>query len=324
MVDTVALRSLPYRDPDRILAIDTRKSDQPEVEPWTSDLDFLDFRERARTFSSMAAISPVWNVVMTGQGSAERLECLYVSAEFFPMLGVKPALGRVFTAQEDRRGAPTSVVVISHSLWARRFGAGANVLGQRLTLDGGGYTVIGVLPAGFRYAGRPLAGRDDGDRAWFPLSSNQLAGSNRGLRFLKVIGRLAPGATLAGARDETQRIGEGLAGAVSGIRPGILDPGRTLADAGDGAAANADAAAAGCGWFCSSDHLRQRVEPAVGAHGGPRARNLGKSRAGRKSIAADAAIADGGHRAGGRRRLPGAVGLRVMAYGSLLPWRRAA
>ncbi len=212
MVDTVALRSLPYRDPDRILAIDTRKSDQPEVEPWTSDLDFLDFRERARTFSSMAAISPVWNVVMTGQGSAERLECLYVSAGFFPMLGVKPALGRVFTAQEDRRGAPTSVVVISHNLWARRFGAGANVLGQRLTLDGGGYTVIGVLPAGFRYAGQPLAGRDAEIDAWFPLSSNQLAGSNRGLRFLKVIGRLAPGATLAGARDEARRIGDGLAG----------------------------------------------------------------------------------------------------------------
>ena len=64
MVDAVALRNLPYRDPDRLMAIETRKTAQPEIEPWTSAPDFLDFREQARSFQSVVAVSPVWNVVL--------------------------------------------------------------------------------------------------------------------------------------------------------------------------------------------------------------------------------------------------------------------
>jgi hypothetical protein len=84
MVDALALRGLPYREPDRLVAIETRKTQQPELAPWTSAPDFFDARQRTRSFSSVAAISPIWNVTLTGRGSAERLECLYVSATFFP------------------------------------------------------------------------------------------------------------------------------------------------------------------------------------------------------------------------------------------------
>jgi len=211
MVDALALRSLPYREPDRLMAIETRKTEQPELEPWTSALDFFDAREQTHSFGSMAAISPIWSVALTGRGPAERLESLFVSAEFFPMLGVKPAAGRLFMQAEDKRAQPSSVVVISHSLWQRRFDNSPDVIGQALTLDNSVYTVIGVTPPEFRYLGAPLAGTASQIDAWFPLSSNQLTGSIRGLRFLKVIGRLRPGMTPAQAADEIRRFGAALA-----------------------------------------------------------------------------------------------------------------
>jgi predicted permease len=216
MVDAIALRGLPYREPDRLVAIETRKTQQPELEPWTSALDFFDLRERTRSFSSplasIAAISPIWSVVLTGRGRAERLECLYVSADFFPMLDATPAAGRLFLPAEDKRAQPSNVVVLSHALWQRRFGGSPDVLGQALNLDGGAYTVIGVLPAGFQYVGEPVAGTASQIDAWFPLSDNPLTGSIRGLRFLKVIGRLKPGVSAARAGDEIRGFGAALAG----------------------------------------------------------------------------------------------------------------
>lgn len=210
MVDAVALRSLPYRDPDRLVAIETRKAQQPELEPWTSALDFFDLRDRAHAYSAVAGISPIWNKVLTGRGEAERLECLFVSSGLFSMLGVKPALGRLFLPLEDNRAQPSNVVVLAHSFWQRRFGGSGQVIGQALNLDGAAYTVIGVLPAGFRYAGEPIAGTATEIDAWFPLSANPLIGSIRGVRFLKVLGRLKPGISAAQARDEIGRIGMAL------------------------------------------------------------------------------------------------------------------
>lgn len=211
MVDAIALRSLPYRDPDRLMAIETRQTQRPEMEPWTSALDFFDFRDRAQSFSAVAALSPIWNVVLTGQGAAERLETLYVSADLFPMLGVNAALGRCFLPREDRRMQPSSVVVLSHSLWQRRFGASRDAIGQSLTLDGAAYTVIGVMPADFRYAGEPVAGSAAGIDAWLPLSANPIITTLRAVRFLKVVGRLKPGIGEAQARGEIRRIGAALA-----------------------------------------------------------------------------------------------------------------
>ena len=137
MVDALVLRGLPYPAPERLMAIETRKAQQPEIEPWTSALDFFDFREQSQSFSSMAAISPVWNVVMTGRGRTEQLDALYVSAAFFPMLGVNAAIGRTFSPEEDRKAQPSNVVVLSHGFWQRRLGGSRDALGQSLNLDGG-------------------------------------------------------------------------------------------------------------------------------------------------------------------------------------------
>ncbi len=210
MVDSLVLRAIPYPAPERVMAIETRKAQQPEIDPWTSAPDFFDFREQSRAFSSIAAISPVWNVVMTGRGRAEQLDALYVSAEFFPMLGVNAAVGRTFAPEEDRRAQRSNVVVLSHGFWQRRFGGGRDAIGQSLNLDGGTYTVIGVLPAEFRYVGAPLAGSATEIAVWFPLASNQLAGSARFLRYLKLAARLRDGVTPAQGREEARRLGAAL------------------------------------------------------------------------------------------------------------------
>src|SRR5262245_5718614 len=206
LVDALVLRGLPYPDPGRLMAIETRKTQQPELEPWTSILDYFDVRDRASSFQSMAAISPVWSLVSTGMGEAERLEALLVSSEFFPMLNVRPALGRAFLPDEDGRSQHSNAVLLSHSFWQRRFGGSRDVLGKPLMLDSGAYTIVGVLPAGFRYDGEPLMGTVSEIDVWCPLAVNQLATSNRSVRFLKTIGRIKPGVSIDQARDEIHRI----------------------------------------------------------------------------------------------------------------------
>ncbi|MEO8368124.1 MAG: ABC transporter permease [Candidatus Solibacter sp.] len=211
MVDALVLRGLPYPAPERLVAIETRKAQQPEIDPWTSAPDFFDMRAQAKSFSAMAALSPVWNVVLTGRGRAEQLDALYVSAEFFPMLGVNAALGRVFAPAEDQGTKPSPVVLLSHEFWQRRFAGNRDVIGQSLNLDGGTFTVIGVLPADFRYGGEPLAGSATQIAVWFPMSANQLVGSVRSVRYLKVVARLRDGVSVSRGREEARGLAAGLA-----------------------------------------------------------------------------------------------------------------
>ena len=211
MVDALVLRDLPYHEPGRLMALETRRTDQPEIEPWTSAADFYDFAERQRSFSAVAALSPVWNVVLTGQGQAEQLEALYVSADFFPMLGATAAIGRTFSADEDRRGKPMGRVVLSHAFWQRRFGGRREAIGERIRLDGGLYTVIGVMPASFRWVGEPLSGTASDIAVWLPMAANPIVNSVRSVRYMKVVVQRKPGASVASARDEIRRIAAGLA-----------------------------------------------------------------------------------------------------------------
>jgi len=211
MVDILVLRDLPYRDPGLLMAIETRRTDQPEIEPWTSAADFFDLRDRQHSFSRMAALSPIWNMVVTGRGTAEQVSALFVSADFFPMLGVTAARGRTFLAAEDQKGQPAAVVVLSHVYWQRAFGGRTDAIGQNVRLDGSACQIIGVLPAGFRWAGEPVNGTAVDIDMWLPLAQNQLVGSQRSVRFLKPVGQRRAGITEAQARDEVRRISAQLA-----------------------------------------------------------------------------------------------------------------
>lgn len=211
LVDAVVFRGVPYPHPERLMAIETRKTGQPEVEPWTSADDLADMRARLHSFSAIAGISPRWSKLMTGNGPAQRLETLYVSANFFSMLGAGAALGRTFTPQEDRAGSAARVAVLSYAFWQRQFGGSARALGSSLTLDAESWTVIGVLPASFRYAGEPVAGTAYEIDAWLPRGSNPQAAAGRSLRMWKVAGRLKQGVTAERARGEVAAFSAALA-----------------------------------------------------------------------------------------------------------------
>ncbi len=211
LVDALAIRSLPYRDPARLMAVETRKAQQPEIEAATSAFDLFDLRDHAHSFSAMAGISPIWSVVLTGRGPAEQLNTLFVSAEFFPILGVNASLGRTFLPQEDQRTTPSRVVILSHSFWQRLLAGSRSAIGASLALDGTSYTVVGVMPPTFRYVGQPVAATATDIDLWLPLSATPLMTVPRGVRFLNIVGRLRPGVSQQRAADEIRSLGAALA-----------------------------------------------------------------------------------------------------------------
>lgn len=201
-VNAVLLQPLPFPEPERLVLV--RDVQLTEDTP-ASYPEYLDWRDQAQTFEDLAAAFSS-SYSLTGQGEPEQLPGVRVSANLLPMLGVKPVIGRNFEPEEESRSGER-VVILSHSLWQRRFGGDAGVLGQNITLGGQGFTVIGVLPAGVRgvlpAVGQPEQSRD----VWMPL---RLAAPPRGLHFMTVIGRLRPGLTPEQARVEVEEIAERL------------------------------------------------------------------------------------------------------------------
>jgi predicted permease len=198
VVNAVLLRPLPYRDPVRLVTVlhDGWKPVAPA--------NFLDWREQSSSFESIAA-AQLWGLTMTGRDRPEQLELLQTSAEMFQVLGVEAALGRTFTAGEDRPGRE-HVVVLSHGFWQRRFGGAPDAVGQRVMLDGEPYTVVGVMPPDFQFA--PFwATRAE---AWVPLNLGRRLSDRRG-QSLRVFARLKPGVTLGLAQAEMETINRRLA-----------------------------------------------------------------------------------------------------------------
>ncbi len=207
VVNSVLLRPLPYRDPQRLIVIweNYQQRGGPERE-WASPADFRDFRDQAQSFEHIAALLG-WGPTLTGQDEPEDLQGAAVSHDTFAMLGVEPALGRSFRPDEDQAGAER-VAVLSHNLWQRRFGSDPAIVGKNLTLGGESYTVIGVMPRGFSF---PILKDTE---IWRPITPALAAipGCDRGCVILRVIAKLNPGVTLEAARAEmtalTSRLAE--------------------------------------------------------------------------------------------------------------------
>src|SRR6202521_3454626 len=156
IVNAVLLRSLPYRDPDRLVRIFFNERgvglrDVPFSKPEMDDL-----QTRAGVFEDVTPILE-GSDILTGAKQPERIEGLSGSFSYFSMLGATPQIGRLFGPQDFTLGF-ASVVVISDGLWRRAYGADPNVLGRTLRLDNDPYTIIGVLPRGFRHPGRTVSG----------------------------------------------------------------------------------------------------------------------------------------------------------------------
>ncbi len=203
VINAVLLRPLPFQEPDRLAMIweDASFIGFPQDTPAPGN--FADWKAQSQTFADMAARGNR-SFNLTGDGEPEKIQAYEVTANFFPLLGVKPALGRNFSAEEDQPGA-NKVAIISHSLWQNRYGGEAAILNRSIVLNDESYTVIGVMPANFQFG-------PDYIRLWTPIAFTSEDLANHGDHYLNVVGRLKPGVTLAQANADIKavmkRIGE--------------------------------------------------------------------------------------------------------------------
>jgi predicted permease len=201
VVNAVLLRPLPYREPDRLYAVESvnlKRGGRDKV----TGADFRDWRARNRVFQDTACY---WDEshTITGTDKTETLIGWEVTPNLFPLLGTPPLLGRTFTADDVQRGNQ-NVVVLSHGLWQRRFGGEPNIVGQAVQLDANSYTILGVMPAGFAHP-------DSRTEIWTPFPYSPDTMDDRRLHVLRVIGRVRPGVSGAQARREMEGIGKQLA-----------------------------------------------------------------------------------------------------------------
>ncbi len=200
LIDATILRPLPYPQADRIVALS--EADRKGSDLMVSWADFVDWQHETRSFSALAALGG-GNFNLTGNGQAERLHGLRVSASFLSVLGLHPLLGRDFRPSDDRPGA-IPVVLLSNALWKRRFGSDANIVSRTIDLDGRAFSVIGVLAPSFRF----LYARD----VYIPIGLDAGKQPNRGVRSVaRVLGRLQPDVAIAAARSELKAISRRLA-----------------------------------------------------------------------------------------------------------------
>src|SRR5262252_1305313 len=197
VVNAILLHPLAFKDPGRIAMVwmDNRKLGVDQ--DWHSYLNFLEYKNGSQTFEDIAAFNDR-SFNLTGAGDPIRVLGAWATASLFPVLGVDPTLGRAFTSDEEEPGRDL-VVVLSHGLWQRRFGADPQIIGQQISLNGKNRTVIGVMPASFRFP-------DKDAELWVPLSPDPQLRNNRHALWLKAVGRLKPDVTLEQARADMNTI----------------------------------------------------------------------------------------------------------------------
>jgi putative ABC transport system permease protein len=190
----VLLRPLPFPRPDRLVFVQESSLRRKGTSP-TSPATFRDWSEQQHVFESIAA-AEAWGASLTGSGRAEEISGLRVSPALLTVLQTAPALGRGFTADDQQ------VVLLSNSLWQRRFGGNRSVVGSYLTLNGAAYRVVGVMPAAFHF---PPFWAEKAE-VWTPLTFPPQRTTDRGGRSLRVFARLRDGVTLEQARSEMSTI----------------------------------------------------------------------------------------------------------------------
>ena len=191
VVYAVLLKPLPFPHPEQLIFLHDFSPALPQGS--VSWAKFVALRDNSRTMTALAALAPN-NVTITGRGEPQQLVAFNVSGDFFPMFAVSPEQGRLLTRGDDVPNGG-KVIVLSYGLWQRRFGGDPKVIGQPITVDGQAFTIISVMPAAFNYPA--------GAEAWTPLA---LPAGFTGNNFLRVLGRMKPGVTLAQATDDLRAV----------------------------------------------------------------------------------------------------------------------
>src|SRR5215471_17517819 len=199
IVKAMLLAPLPYPEGDRLVMVweDVPRWDIPRNTP--APANFLDWRQQNHVFESMAAFmgGVFGDMALTGAGDAEQIHGAQVSSNFFRVLRISPVVGSDFQENDDQSGA--RVAIISDSLWRRHFGFTRDVIGRSITLNGTGYTIVGVMPPSFAF---PTSGTD----VWTPLAMNTARRQSRGSHFLQVVARLNKDVTPERASIEMKSI----------------------------------------------------------------------------------------------------------------------
>ena len=202
VVNAVLLKPLPFTDPERLVMI---WEDQSAIGFPRSDVapaNFVDWKAQQSVFADVAALN--WKSFnLTGDGEPERILAHGVTANFLPLLGIQPEIGRTFLPEEDKPGT-SNVVILSHGLWQRRYGGDRGILGRDILLNDEKYAVVGVMPAGFQYMQGDVG-------AWVPAALNQYQLADRDNHYLTVVARTKPGASLEQAQADIQTISQRIA-----------------------------------------------------------------------------------------------------------------
>ncbi len=199
VVNAVLLRSLPYGDADRLVAVWAHDLKQQEDHSYFSIAAVNDLRAANRSFESLTGFSPRWSFNLKAEGEPERIYGFFASANFLETLGVAPLRGRSFAAADDRPGAPLTAMV-SYGLWQRRFGGDPGLVGRAINLDDGPVTVIGILPPDFQFLDGTARG--EAVEVWLPLELNPFVQRGRQVRLCNMVGRLRSGASRQQAQAE--------------------------------------------------------------------------------------------------------------------------
>ncbi len=207
VVYAVLLKPLPYANSEQLFNVFEVKPQEGITGTGWSYANFEELREQSRVFNEMAG-NQAHQLTLTGRGEPSVVNTSVVTPELFSLFGEKPLAGRIFYSEDGKPGAPP-VVLLSENLWRDSFGADPSLIGNSINLDKRSYTVIGVMPAAFRFPQLT-----ESEQLWIPLVQDPLFGSwmdRRGGHWLRVTGRLKPGVSMTQAQAELDAISARLA-----------------------------------------------------------------------------------------------------------------
>ena len=289
VLNAVLLRPLPFNQPQNLVAIgeyDTREKADPGTDINSiSYLDYVDWRNQNKVFERIAVYTNQGVSTLTDGNGALHVQGESVSADLFPLLGVQPLLGRTFLPNEDNPG--NHVVILSHALWQRRFGADRNVVGKTAMLDGQQFEVIGVMPPRFTF---PIAAVSA--ELWVSMSSlreSKDGGSpmteQRDNDFFECIARLKPNVSIAASAGEHRQHYRKLASTISGLKTAHWREGHSTDQRNDWQHTFGVADVVRDGRLRAAYRLSQRREPFAGAVAFAQSRNKHPCRARRRPLA---------------------------------------
>jgi len=196
VINGVLLGSLPYPHPEQLAMVWCDNKRQGIPDDITSYPNFVDWRDRNKTFQGMAGVTDD-TYDLTGRGEPEEIRAASVSPNFFQLLGVSPVRGRSFTAEEEQPGRDR-IAILSYSLWQRHFGGDPDILNKTISLSGEPNVVVGIMPPGFQFPEKT--------ELWKPLAPDERMRGARGAFWLPIVGRFKPGVTRAQAQADLEVI----------------------------------------------------------------------------------------------------------------------